>query len=85
LCRICDKENVTEIFFGTEDDADARFVFLFDCKHILESSGLDQWMATRFEQKNSNAENKNSIQLPEFPKCKTPIRSSLRYSYIQQQ
>jgi len=28
LCRICDKEEVCEIFFGTEDEEDARFIQL---------------------------------------------------------
>ena len=25
LCRVCDKEEVTEVFFGTEDEPDARY------------------------------------------------------------
>lgn len=33
-CRHCDKDIVQEIFFGTEDEADARFVFLPDCGHM---------------------------------------------------
>lgn len=33
-CRICDKRIVQEIFFGSEDEPDARFVYLPDCRHI---------------------------------------------------
>ena len=43
LCRICDKDIVTEIFFGTEDEDDARFVYLEDCRHVVESSGMKNW------------------------------------------
>ena len=70
LCRECDKDEVTEIFFGTEDEPDARFVQLQDCKHIFENTGLDQWM----ESKESD-----EIQFKKCPKCSTLIRTSLRY------
>jgi hypothetical protein len=33
-CRICNKHIVQEIFFGSEDEPDARFVFLPDCRHL---------------------------------------------------
>ena len=71
LCRICNKDEVTEVFFGTEDKADARFIRLKDCRHVLEVSGLDRWMDV-----------KEAIQFKECPKCKTPIRRSLRYGNI---
>jgi len=35
-CRVCDRDEVTEIFFGDEDEPDARFVQLEDCRHIFE-------------------------------------------------
>ena len=35
-CRVCDRDEVTEVFFGDEDEPDARFVQLEDCKHIFE-------------------------------------------------
>ena len=70
LCRECDKDKVTEIFFGTEDEPDARFVQLQDCKHVFESSGLDQWM---------EREESSEIQFKKCPKCSTLIRTSLRY------
>lgn len=75
LCRVCDRTKVTKIYFGTERDEKAKFVFLFDCKHLLESTGLDNWIKT------------NSLHsLPLCPKCKTPIRSTLRYAnFIKQE
>ena len=74
-CRICHKEEVEEIFFGTEDDEDARFVQLEDCGHIFEVAGLDQWM-----QRTDN-ENRD-IQLKGCPRCRSPIRRNLRYGEI---
>ncbi|XP_019640287.1 PREDICTED: NFX1-type zinc finger-containing protein 1-like [Branchiostoma belcheri] len=68
-CPDCDREDLTEIFFGTEDEDDAQFVQLEDCGHVLEVSGLDQWM---------DSTDKN-IKLKTCPKCKTPIRRNLRY------
>ena len=76
LCRICDKDEVTEIFFGTEDEEGARFIQLKDCEHVFEMSGLDQWMESQ------NAAESQLIKFIECPKCKTPIRRSLRYGNI---
>ena len=70
LCRVCDKDEVTEIFFGTEDEPDARFVQLQDCKHVFEYTGLDQWM---------DREESEEIQFKKCPRCSTLIRTSLRY------
>lgn len=33
-CHICHKNIVQDIFFGSEDEPDAHFVLLPDCKHI---------------------------------------------------
>ena len=73
LCRICHKEEASEILFGTEDEPDARFVELTDCGHLFEYSGLDQWME-------NSGDDPNEVQLKTCPKCKTPIRKSLRYA-----
>ncbi len=75
LCRICDKDEVTEIFFGNEDDEDARFVLLPDCKHIFEYKGLDHWMEIKKE-----GDQSQQISFKECPKCKTPVKKCLRYS-----
>ncbi|CAF1016198.1 unnamed protein product, partial [Brachionus calyciflorus] len=86
-CRICHKNKVNEIFFGTEDEPDAKFIRLDDCGHILEVSGLDEWIYSRFSDENNNNQNnkENTIQLPECPKCKSQIRISSRYSNIIKQ
>ncbi|XP_060591010.1 NFX1-type zinc finger-containing protein 1-like [Ruditapes philippinarum] len=75
-CRVCNEQTVTEIFFGNEDEPDAMFVLLEDCraKCIIESNAMDNYM----DQKN----NDGKIKLKECPKCKTPIRKSNRYRHI---
>uniref|UniRef100_A0A8V1A0C1 Zinc finger NFX1-type containing 1 n=1 Tax=Gallus gallus TaxID=9031 RepID=A0A8V1A0C1_CHICK len=71
-CLVCDREEVTQIFFGFEDDEDARFVQLEDCGHIFESQGLDRYMD----------EDDDVIKLKVCPTCQTPVRKSLRYGTI---
>ena len=75
-CRVCDKDVVTEILFGNEDEKDARFILLPDCKHIIEVEGLDQWMST--ESSNDDDESEE-VTLKVCPKCKKPVRRCLRY------
>ena len=72
-CRVCDREEVSEILFGTEDEPEARFIELRDCGHIFEVEGLDTWVETH------NEGDPNEVQFKVCPKCKTPIRKSLRY------
>ena len=71
LCRICNKEELEEIFFGSEDEEDARFLQLSDCKHVFEVGGLDKYMQLE--------EGETSVALKSCPKCKVPITKSLRY------
>lgn len=73
-CRVCDKEEVTDILFGEEEEPDALFVLLPDCHHIIEVGGLDTWMET-----GNNEENPQEVALKTCPKCKTPIKRCLRY------
>ncbi|OXU25033.1 hypothetical protein TSAR_011075 [Trichomalopsis sarcophagae] len=68
LCRICNKDDLTELFFGNEDEEDARFVYLEDCNHCIESEGLTKWV-TKFSE---------FVQMKVCPKCKTPIRKCMR-------
>ena len=46
-----------------------RFIYLEDCKHVLEASGLEQWMA----------QTDGEITLKTCPKCKTPISKTQRF------
>ncbi|CAF2702168.1 unnamed protein product [Rotaria sp. Silwood2] len=77
-CRICDKRIVQEILFGTEDEPDARFVFLPDCKHIIEVTALDKYVNDSF----NNSQNDTAIRFPECPRCKQSIRRCMRYMPI---
>ncbi|XP_043088038.1 NFX1-type zinc finger-containing protein 1 [Puntigrus tetrazona] len=76
-CRICHKDEVTEIFFGNEDEPDACFIQLEDCKHLFETTGMDQYMNL---DKDQGAElDQRAIRLKDCPRCRTPIRRNLRY------
>ena len=75
-CRVCDHDEVTEIFFGSEDDPEAYFIQLEDCGHIVESKAMDTYM----EMDQKSEDNKQMvIKLKECPRCRTPIRRNLRY------
>ncbi|KAF6089884.1 zinc finger NFX1-type containing 1 [Phyllostomus discolor] len=71
-CRVCHQEEVTQIFFGFEDEPDARFVQLEDCSHIFEVQALDQYM-------NEQKDDEVAIRLKVCPMCQVPIRKNLRY------
>ncbi|CAH1264363.1 ZNFX1 [Branchiostoma lanceolatum] len=81
-CRVCNREEVTTILFGDEDERGARFIQLEDCGHIVEVRALDMYMT----QKNTADETGTvCIQLKVCPWCKTPIRRNLRYAnYIKE-
>ena len=91
-CRICDKKEVTDILFGTEDEDDARFVELEDCKHVIEVTGLDKWMTQNDNLDQEEEEDGElppedeqstvTVQLKSCPRCKTPIRRSTRYNKV---
>uniref|UniRef100_A0A8D1FXU5 RZ-type domain-containing protein n=1 Tax=Sus scrofa TaxID=9823 RepID=A0A8D1FXU5_PIG len=70
-CRVCNQEEVTQIFFGSEDEPDARFVQLEDCSHIFEVQALDRYM--------NEQDNEVAIRLKVCPICQVPIRKNLRY------
>ncbi|XP_044753526.1 NFX1-type zinc finger-containing protein 1-like isoform X3 [Coccinella septempunctata] len=70
LCRICDEDEVKEVFFGTEDEDDARFILLNDCGHILENTGMKEWLK----------QEQDAIKFKVCPKCKTKIFVTERYS-----
>ncbi|CAF5096519.1 unnamed protein product, partial [Rotaria sp. Silwood1] len=80
-CRQCDKSRVQDIFFGTEDEPNARFVFLPDCGHIIVVTKLDQWIKN-FE---NDPDNKTAIRFPECPRCRQKIYRCVRYMPILNQ
>ncbi|KAG8519603.1 NFX1-type zinc finger-containing protein 1 [Galemys pyrenaicus] len=71
-CRVCHQDEVTQIFFGFEDEPDARFVQLEDCSHIFEVQALDRYM-------NEQKDDEVAIKLKVCPICQVPIRKNLRY------
>ncbi|XP_064640121.1 NFX1-type zinc finger-containing protein 1-like [Lineus longissimus] len=82
LCRECNKDEVTEVLFGDEDEPDARFIQLEDCGHVIEVGGMDQWMDAREEAVGPEG---ISIQMKKCPRCSIPIRKHLRYGSIVKQ
>ncbi|XP_043575226.1 NFX1-type zinc finger-containing protein 1-like isoform X1 [Chiloscyllium plagiosum] len=66
-CRVCHEAEVTEIFFGNEDDPKSRFVQLKDCQHVFALPGFDDLMR-------QSEHNKSTPRLFNCPKCSTPIR-----------
>lgn len=84
LCRECNADEVTEIFFGDEDEPDAQFIKLVDCKHHFEINGILEWMKTNTAAENESNNNSISIQLKRCPKCNTTIRRTLLLNkYLQ--
>ena len=59
------------MFFGPEEEEDARFVQLVDCGHIIHAESMDYWVEQN--------DDKGQIALPECPQCKTPVRRTGRY------
>lgn len=76
-CRICDKEEVTFLLFGTEDEEDARFVVLEDCGHFFESCGLETFLGITYQAEEQGKD--KEILLPKCPQCKTPVINTLRF------
>ncbi|XP_063816587.1 NFX1-type zinc finger-containing protein 1 isoform X2 [Pseudophryne corroboree] len=72
-CLVCNKDEVTEIFFGFEEEENARFVQLEDCGHIFETAGMDTYM------ENKDSQEETAIKLKVCPKCQVYIRKNLRY------
>lgn len=77
-CRICDHDEVTEIFFGTEDEPDAYFIQLEDCGHLFDYRGMDKYMGLD-DDNHANQGEQVAIKLKECPRCRTPVRKNLRY------
>ena len=84
VCAHChtngSREPITSIFLGREDEEDARFIKLKDCKHIFAVSDMDRYMET--ETGDAEDLQGDEIQLKCCPRCKTPIRRSYRYGNV---
>ncbi|RWS05947.1 NFX1-type zinc finger-containing protein 1-like protein [Dinothrombium tinctorium] len=74
ICRICDKEKLEELFFGNENDPNARFTQLLDCQHVFEVKSLQRWI-----EQNSSTE--SGIKLLRCPKCAAVIRRSILFNF----
>ncbi|CAG9824164.1 unnamed protein product [Phaedon cochleariae] len=75
LCKICDRDELTQIFLGNEDEEDAVYVMLVDCKHVFEAGDMLRWLDM----------DKDQIKPKVCPKCKTVIMKTDRYSeYIKE-
>ncbi|KAJ8401330.1 hypothetical protein AAFF_G00385610 [Aldrovandia affinis] len=77
-CRVCHRHEVTEIFFGDEDNPAALFVQLEDCGHVFESTAMDRFMGMGAADAGAEGE-ELAVRLKECPRCRTPVRRSLRY------
>ncbi|XP_059484951.1 NFX1-type zinc finger-containing protein 1-like [Neocloeon triangulifer] len=78
LCRICDKEELTEILFGDEDEPNARFVYLPECKHCIEVKAMDKFMKLS---KADEQQEGGEIGVNVCPKCKSKV-TAVRYNNI---
>ena len=78
ICRKCKPNDETfTIFFGTEDEENARF-YALECGHIYEVSGLDKYMGYFYEEEKEEELNK-AVQFKDCPRCKKWIMRSNRY------
>ncbi|XP_042320198.1 NFX1-type zinc finger-containing protein 1 [Sceloporus undulatus] len=79
-CLVCNREELTQIFFGFEDEPGTRFVQLEDCGHVFETQGLDCYMDDPEEE--GAEEQSMAVKLKVCPACQTPIRKNLRYGAL---
>eukprot|EP01029_Cantina_marsupialis_P012715 TRINITY_DN2803_c0_g2_i1.p1 TRINITY_DN2803_c0_g2~~TRINITY_DN2803_c0_g2_i1.p1 ORF type:complete len:592 (+),score=165.43 TRINITY_DN2803_c0_g2_i1:76-1776(+) len=83
-CPQCNPE-ITELVLGHEDEPDARFIQLKDCKCVFEVRDMDQYMKVD-NMGNPLPTNSSSSPMAIKPKicakCQKEIRRSLRYGNI---
>lgn len=87
ICKICKPKNFAEIketFLGYEEEENARFIQLKDCKHVIEVQGLDQWIESLLPKLDENEAATEIVKI-NCPKCKTPICRSKRYISVLNQ
>uniref|UniRef100_A0A915HQP0 NFX1-type zinc finger-containing protein 1 n=1 Tax=Romanomermis culicivorax TaxID=13658 RepID=A0A915HQP0_ROMCU len=62
LCQKCDEsrlKEIREIFFGMEEEPDARFIKLRDCGHIFEITGFDSYVDNSLVEADEDPESDN--------------------------
>lgn len=74
LCKICNKE-LTQFFYGHEDESDAVFIKLEDCNCTFEVRDLDKYVATTIE-----SIQEDGIRPLKCPRCTVIITKSRRYT-----
>ncbi|KAG5836364.1 hypothetical protein ANANG_G00253830 [Anguilla anguilla] len=79
LCRICHHDQVTEIFFGQEDDPLAFFIQLEDCGHIFESTAMDHYMGAAADGAGAGRGRAGGRPAEGVPALPHPVRRNLRY------
>ncbi|XP_043920598.1 NFX1-type zinc finger-containing protein 1-like [Protopterus annectens] len=72
-CRICNADEVKEIFFGNEADPNSRFIQLEDCNHVFEVTGFNEWMKPNKE---------DFLEFKKCPLCTKPVRNNARYNSV---
>ena len=62
------------IHFGFEDEDDATFIILADCRHIIHAPSMDYLVKEQAEAEDQ------AIKMIECPKCKTSVKKTSRYN-----
>ena len=75
VCRRCDPSNdAFQIFFGSEDDYNAKFIQLNECGHVFEYRALDTYM---------DSDGTSTIGFKKCPKCNSLIcNPPMRYCNV---
>ncbi len=77
LCRTCDRDKLTEIFFGREDEPNAMYMQLH-CGHCFEYRDLDYYMQMGEDEANGEV----CVKMKECPKCRSIILPTGRYGNV---
>ncbi|XP_072165890.1 NFX1-type zinc finger-containing protein 1-like [Diadema setosum] len=81
-CRVCDKTELEQRFFGTEDPSVSRYIQLEDCGHVFEVKELDKKLGYQTENTATALTQFKKILVPACPRCGKLIRVSWRYGSL---